>query len=178
MDNISADKFTAEHIPVDDHIPEFQMPHDPKTKFIYAFRTISTMLSILQSSLVNEQDEPMTVQDNNDPDSVDQLKVLSALSTLLVRENEAVAVASKRSHSSLELVALSGSSNSVKEEVFHATPNPCMLEMHKKRNDEGQVLTPEDALRCCGQYPAIVQPSKQAKNMQLRFVLRYLTDNW
>ena len=88
-------------------------------ELILAFRTITTMLSYIQRQTPSSEAKPRPT----DTDQRHELKILNALATLLVRENEVVAVVAKpASHvGSIEVIA---SPHSIRPSVALTTSQP------------------------------------------------------
>jgi hypothetical protein len=184
--------------PVDNHPADNPAPNPDDNRFPndhtssadtlrLAFRTISTMLDFFQHSSVDGQSKPIGVkEDLSAIPELSQLQLLSALSTVLVRQHEVVSVVSGRGVGGVELFACSQrdvdqdtapySPNSCTEDDgrFYATANPrCLSPKGRSKDNEAHIVN--DALRYLGQSPCILKaPAALIEAVTLRKVIPYL----
>lgn len=144
--------------------PSEQTPTPPVPESILAFRTITTMLSYLHRARDEYKEEP-AIQNKVDKE---RLRLLSALTILMVREHEVVAAVSKeQSVANSTEVVISAHSEQCEEGLplskpnnvydqfrsmwFYATANP---RQQKGPSTDGDSLTPGPEIT----QPVIINP--------------------
>jgi hypothetical protein len=151
------------------HILEANMSQPTKPDPVLAFRTITTILHALQTSPIDGA-KPTSLQVTNDNSAQKiarrrELRILDAIATLLVRDNEIVAVVSKRGAlGDVEVVACD---NSDPGHDYIATPNPRRPPAIPRPDDVSTYASD------CGD-PVIVKPP--TVNISIYDPLRYVLE--
>jgi len=146
------------------------MTKPTKPNAVLAFRTITTILSVLQASPIDgTRPASLEINNNNSSEKIArrrELRILDALATLLVRDNEVTAVVSKRGASgeAVEVVACGNIDAS-----HDSPPDPSRPPEVPQSND---ALT---YLSHCND-PTVMKP--QAVNISIYDPLRYVLEVW
>jgi hypothetical protein len=129
---------------------------------IFTFRTITTLINVLQNANIPLAPPNLRSVDNETPSKADKkvLKLLGALATLFVRDHEVTATASK--------FLVKGPTNDLDIKIIAVVANP-----NRKTNNFVGV----DALKFVGDSPAVVKPQMETR-VNLQDPITYVLESW